>query len=269
MLSNKSLEPLDLKCAYISCVVRNPNAMPILGEQHKRLRCYVGEDADGDRIYMPGVTSYLDATGNNPALYSWLAKQNEKVNSGGKADTSGRERGSLIHACIENYINDGEVPSVESLNGSTYSYWESAYRYLTANNIPKRTLVIEACVQDTVNAIGGRVDWVGFNERDQLTLMDWKTSSRVKRIDEITDYIYQVAIYRVLFNSTYREQLDAIKPGLKIDECVIVPIVGKLEPDPFTIHENELHRVYSSFMNNRYKKFWENVEFDMDSIEFD
>jgi len=128
-------------------------------------------------------------------------------------------RGNALHNTVERYINNEEdflqgenMPHVLQLVGAAKSVLDERLD----------SVVLQECpLYSTQLRTAGRVDLIGEFD-GTLSIIDFKTSNRVKSLDDIQDYFIQACAYSVMFEE---------RTGTPIDQLVILMVVdGSSEP---------------------------------------
>jgi hypothetical protein len=162
----------------------------------------------------PSVTSVLSAE-ENPHLKAWRARVGEK-----EADRISKQattKGSKVHEACEDY-----------LQGKTTEWGlrESEAKEAFSVFIPVLESIdevhaIETRMWSDKLEVAGTVDLIARID-GELTVADWKTSSRYKRKEDIPDYFKQMASYSVMFYE---------RTGIAIPNMIVlmtVPEIGLL-----------------------------------------
>lgn len=127
--------------------------------------------------------------------------------------------GSLVHALCEKYINN----SAEVLTGKEMP--QIALSFRTIKKVLDQSLgdvyLQEAPLYSDHLGVGGRVDLVA-RFQGKLSIIDFKTSSRVKTENDIIDYFIQESAYAIMFEE---------RTGMPISNLVtIMAINGSDKP---------------------------------------
>lgn len=162
----------------------------------------------------PSVTSVL-AVEANPFLDAWRARVGEEAAN--KISKIATVRGSRVHEACENY-----------LQGKTTEWGiaESDAEELFAALIPVLESVevvhaMETRMWSDKLEVAGTVDLICEID-GELTIVDYKTSSRYKRKEDIPNYFHQMASYAVMFY----ERTGVVVPNMMV--AMTVPEVGLL-----------------------------------------
>ncbi len=164
--------------------------------------------------YYPSVTSVLSVE-ENPHLKAWRERVGEK-----EADRISKQattKGSKVHEACENYLQ---------CKVTEWSLRESEAKEAFSVFIPVLESVEEVHAMETRMwsdklEVAGTVDLIA-RIGGELTIADWKTSSRYKRKEDIPDYFKQMASYSVMFYE---------RTGIAIPNMVVlmtVPEIGLL-----------------------------------------
>jgi genome maintenance exonuclease 1 len=185
---------------------------PIVQENRPNGRVY--HTVDG-KVY-PSVTTVL-GFGSNPWLDDWVRKvgpEEAKIISARAA-----ARGTRIHALCEDVLfNRTAEPSV--FDKEMFQTMLKALPRI--NNIR----CVEQRLYSDILRVAGTVDLIADFD-DIPSIIDWKTSRRLKRRDEIGNYFAQCGAYALAYEE---------RTGVKIPNIVIVMGVDD-EPEPLIFIE--------------------------------
>lgn len=140
----------------------------------------------------PSVTTVLGIR-NKGMLQEWRARVGEV--EAARVAHHASTRGTALHTAVERYIDneehyfaEGEMPHVKDMFNSI--------KPVLDNRIDNVRLQEAALFSDHLG-LAGRVDLIAdFDGR--LSIIDFKTSSRVKTEDEIDSYFIQMAAYAIM-----------------------------------------------------------------------
>lgn len=166
---------------------------------------------DGSRL--PSVTTVLGAL-KKDAIMAWRAKVGEDVaNAISKKATS---RGTNVHSICENYLNN-KADYMKGIMPDAMEMFLSLKPYLNKiNNIHYQ----EQALWSKKLGMAGRVDCIGEYE-GELSVIDFKTSRKVKKKEDIEDYFWQTTAYSLM----YEEMI-----GVPIHNVVIIMAVEDNQP---------------------------------------
>lgn len=200
-------------------------------------------DSTGGRVYQtpsgkayPSVTSVLGLLGK-AEIQEWRKRVGEE--EANRISSRAARRGTAIHSLCEDYLLNKDVkPGLFDLE--TFA---SISPYLDRiNNI----YCLETQLYSDYLQVAGTVDCIAEYE-GKLSVIDFKTSKRVKTRDDIHGYFMQTSAYAVMF-----EELT----GIPVGRLVIImavdddkPIVFKEKRDDWINRFIELREDYSKLMN--------------------
>jgi genome maintenance exonuclease 1 len=173
---------------------------------------------DGKRYYtlpdgtkLPSVTTVLGAQ-KKQAIMQWRKRVGEEVAN--QISGIATRRGTAVHTLCENYLNN---ENVKMGMPDAYEMFLSIKPLLNRiNNIHYQ----EAALWSTKLEMAGRVDCIGEFD-GKLSVIDFKTSKRIKSITSIEDYFWQTSAYALMY-----EELI----GTPIDNLVIIMAVEDEQP---------------------------------------
>lgn len=156
------------------------------------------ENVDGRRLYVsptgdkyPSVTTVL-ADYNKEGLMEWRKKVGEeKANQISRAATT---RGSGVHSVIERYLKNEDVSGIEMMPNVKSLFVRMKEELVKIDNIH--------CIEDRLFShklkLAGTVDCIA-EHKGVLSVIDFKTSIRLKKKENIGNYFMQCAAYADMF----------------------------------------------------------------------
>ena len=160
--------------------------------------------------YYPSVTTFLGHFGKE-GINDWkkAVGEEEAKRVGHHAVT----RGNAVHNTAERYLNNEDDYLVECIMPHVRQMWRSMKTVLdsSVNNIR----IQECPLYSDVLLLAGRVDLIA-DYNGALSVIDFKTSSRVKSLEDISSYFLQTCAYSLMFEE---------HTGIKIDQLVIIMVV--------------------------------------------
>lgn len=162
----------------------------------------------------PSVTSILSATNESEGLLKWRNKVGEEEAK--RIMKEAASRGTLVHKYVEDYFNknlDLEVFNKEATDVKHLS--NSIIEYVLKNNIT--ILGQEIALWHDELKYAGRCDATGIYN-DEFILLDWKTSSKLKRVDWITDYFLQCTAYCLAHNRLLNTKIKKFRIVIGIED---------------------------------------------------
>lgn len=183
-------------------------------------------DSEGGRTYLtPEGHSYPSVTTvagfkNQKHIYEWRKRVGE--DEANKISSRASKRGTAIHSLCEDYLKTGKAsPSIfdqELFNGFI--------------PILKQIDHIEAIEQPMYSnslKVAGTVDLIACLN-GVPSIIDWKTSSRLKRLDDIEHYFIQTCMYSQMFFEHTK---------IVIKQLAVIIGVDNHEPQVFIEHASD------------------------------
>jgi CRISPR/Cas system-associated exonuclease Cas4 (RecB family) len=200
----------------------------------------------GTRVYVtpegkkyPSITTVLGARGKE-AIYEWRRRVGEE--EANRITRHACARGTALHTIAEKYINNeldiykkDEMPHVVALFRSIQPILDK--------NIGRVVMQERPLYSDHLG-IAGRVDLIAEYE-GKLSVIDFKTSKRVKTREEISNYFVQSCAYAIMFEE---------RTGIPVSRTVIVmaiddnpvPIVFKEKRDSWAAELQKVIKEYNT-----------------------
>lgn len=208
------------------------------------------ENADGKRVYVapngeryPSVTTVIADHGKE-AILEWRKKVgDEKANEISRKATT---RGTSVHKVLEAYLNNEDtsgfdmMPNVKSLFVRMKQELESK-----VNNIH----CLESRLFSHELKLAGTVDCIA-EYKGVLSVIDFKTSIRLKKKENIGGYFMQGAAYATMFNEMTNLNIEQIVILIGVDTanfCQTLIIKG-----------DEIHH-YRQELQKYIDGYWEKV----------
>jgi len=207
------------------------------------------ENADGKRVYVapngeryPSVTTVLADHGKEGIL-EWRKKVGEeKANEISRKATT---RGTSVHKVLEAYLNNEDtsgfemMPNVKSLFVKMKQELEEK-----VNNIH--------CLEDKLFShnlkLAGTVDCIA-EYKGVLSVIDFKTSIRLKKKENISGYFMQGAAYVTMFNEMANLNIDQVVILIGVDTanfCQTMIVRG----EELEHHRQELQKYIDNYWSN-------------------
>ena len=178
---------------------------------------------DGKRYYvtpdgkkLPSVTTVVGAQ-KKQAIMEWRKRVGEEVAN--KISKQATSRGTNVHTLCEYYLNNEPKPPGVVMPDAKEMFISLKPLLDKINNIPYQ----EVGLWSTQLGLAGRVDCIAEYE-GVLSVIDFKTSKKLKDINDIQDYFWQTTAYALMY-----EELV----GQPIDDIVIIMAVQDSEPVVF------------------------------------
>jgi|TARA_R110000822_G_scaffold310170_1_gene441687 ATP-dependent exoDNAse (exonuclease V) beta subunit len=173
-------------------------------------RFYRLKGSEEDSVKYPSVTTIL---GSDPAKKEILAKWRARVGEeeADKISHMAITKGNAVHELIENYIQNKPLPESMPAHYESFLLLKSKVDPYIDNIRCIETRMISKHLR-----VAGTVDCIA-EYRGTLSIIDWKTSARLKKKDWISNYFMQSAAYSVMFEEN---------TGIPVPQIVIVMACG-------------------------------------------
>jgi genome maintenance exonuclease 1 len=175
---------------------------------------------DGKRLYtlpdgskVPSVTTVLGAQ-KKQSIMEWRKRVGEE--EANRISRKASSRGTNVHRICEEYLNNNPDHIKKAMPDSVEMFFSIKPYLNKINNIHYQ----EQSLWSTKIQMAGRVDCIAEYD-GTLSVIDFKTSSRVKKKEDITDYFCQCTCYSIMY-----EELI----GTPIEDIVIIMAVDNDEP---------------------------------------
>ena len=196
---------------------------------------------DGHRY--PSVTTVLSIL-SEEFIQRWRARVGEE--EANKISHRASTRGTAVHECIEKYLDNDE------------NYAEGYMPHIIDNfNAVKPVLdkrigtiyLQEAALYSEHLGLAGRVDCVGEFD-GVLSIIDFKTSKKLKKKDWITNYFIQESAYAIMWEE---------RTGTPIVNLVTIITVDNEEPQVFVEHrDNWVPKLLETINEYKRRKIFSN-----------
>lgn len=201
-----------------------------------RFYTYKGEDEG-----YPSATTVLSAADDSNWLEEWKARVGpDKAEQTSRIATT---KGSALHDLCECYIKNQDINSKLK---KTLSVVSGRFLNLvpTLNRIGPVIAAENAMISKKLK-IGGRCDLIAIYKR-KLTVIDYKTSAKVKNREDIESYFIQLCAYSSMFQDMY---------GLFIERgLIIMSVEGQKEPLLFEVNLRDYTDKLTKVINLYYEK---------------
>ena len=165
--------------------------------------------ADGTKL--PSVTTVLGAM-KKEAISLWRKRVGEV--EANKITKKATGRGTNVHTLCERYLNNEDMGTM--MPDALEMFYSLKPLLNRINNIHYQ----EQALWSTQLGLAGRVDCIGEFD-GSLSVIDFKTSRKIKTKDQIEDYFWQTAAYALMY-----EELI----GKPIDNLVVIMAVEDEQP---------------------------------------
>lgn len=197
----------------------------------------VREDANGTRNYVtpqgnkyPSITTVLSVQ-SNKSLENWKASVGQEEAT--RISSRAAHRGTFIHKMCENLIKNEPLEQNIFYNDMWVSFRSTVEKI-------GEVFALETPLYSDYLGVAGTVDCVGM-WNGKLSIIDFKTSSRRKRKEDISSYFMQEAAYAVCW-----EELT----GRPITQLVTLMAVEDEEPIEFIEHRDNWIKQFIELRQN-------------------
>jgi len=187
-------------------------------------------------ITLPSITTVLSILSRD-SIAKWRARVGEK--EANRVSYRASTRGTAVHEICEQYVNND--PDYDKYMAMDIDTGEHKLTKRTPDLIDsflkikpildERLSVVhaqEAPLYSTHLGVAGRVDCVGVFD-GKLSIIDYKTSMKPKRLDWIKNYFMQESAYSIMWEE---------RTGMPITQLVTIISVDNHEPQVFIEHRD-------------------------------
>ena len=190
----------------------------------------IAETTDTGRTYLcPDGSSFNSVTTvlkvlSEDAIQAWRKRVGPDVAN--QIGVRAANRGTAVHSIIERYLNNEEDYAVDVMPDVLQSF-RDLQPILDERLTEIRAL--EAPLYSTHLKLAGRVDCVGVFD-GKLSIVDFKTSRKIKKQEWITNYFAQEAAYAIMWEE---------RTGMPITQLVTLITVDNEQPQVFIEHRDK------------------------------
>lgn len=192
---------------------------------------------DGARFYetptgnkYPSVTA-VTGLRSQEHIKAWRKQVGEE--EANKISARASSRGTRIHSLCEDYLNN-ESPTVDMFDAPV---WNS---FVPVLNHIDNVYVLEAMLFSHNLEVAGTVDCVAEYD-GVLSVIDFKTSRRVKELKDISGYFIQCAMYAMAFTEM---------TGINVPQLVVLMAVD--DEDPIVFIQKTRDWLLNAFKERKY-----------------
>jgi len=184
----------------------------------------VAETTDTGRTYKcPDGSSFNSVTTvlkvlSEDAIQAWRRRVGEDVAN--KIGVRAANRGTAVHSIIERYL-DNDIEYDKDVMPDVLSTFKDVQPILDEHI--SEILGLEAPLYSKHLKLAGRVDCVGVFD-NKLSIIDFKTSRKIKKKEWIHNYFAQASAYAIMFEE---------RTGIPVPQLVILIAVDNEQPQVF------------------------------------
>jgi|TARA_R110000744_G_scaffold66153_3_gene135223 genome maintenance exonuclease 1 len=187
-------------------------------------------------VNLPSITTVLSILSRD-SIAKWRARVGEK--EANRISYRASTRGTSVHEICEKYVNNdpdwNKYMAINPDNGEmkmTKRTPDLIDSFLKMKPILDERLTTvyaqEAPLYSTHLGVAGRVDCVGIFD-GKLSIIDYKTAMKPKRLDWIKNYFMQESAYAIMWEE---------RTGMPITQLVTIISVDNHEPQVFVEHRD-------------------------------
>lgn len=181
--------------------------------EYNELQSHTSEE--GFRIYttpdgrrMPSITSVLKDH-NREVIERWIEKVGEEEAE--KIRYQASWRGGIVHECLEAYLNGVDPSSINQLQNPIITHSFIQIKSVLDARLTK-VYGMEVPLYSDLAEVAGRADMICEFD-GKATILDFKTSLKLKREDWIDGYFMQAGFYALAWEE---------RTGMPIEQVAIV-----------------------------------------------
>ena len=209
----------------------------------------VTEEIDGKRLYItptgikvPSVTTVLGYS-KKQMIEDW--KERVGHDTAQKISTRASIRGTKFHNMMERYLRNDSNLFEDVMPDMKQAFRDMQKVVDKIDNIH----YIEGQLHSSQLGIAGRTDVIGEFD-GKLSIIDFKTSTRLKRKDWIENYFEQGTAYALMYEELVGTPIDQI--------VILISVDGETEPQVFI--EEKVHHIENLMAKiQQYKKDHDHV----------
>jgi len=199
--------------------------------------------SDGKRYYvlpdgskLPSVTTVIGAK-KKEAIMAWRQRVGEEVAN--KISKQATSRGTNVHTLCERYLKNEPLGSI--MPDALEMFKSIKPELHKINNIHYQ----EQALWSKSIGMAGRVDLIGEWE-GKLSVIDFKTSKKIKKKEDIQDYFAQCTAYSCMYEELVGNPIDQLVVLMAVENEKPLIFIEKTED-----HLNNLLDHISFYKNNK------------------
>ena len=177
-----------------------------------------------------GKRQYVTPDGTFPSITTILGRKKAKAikqwrervgaEEANKITTQASRRGTNMHKVVENYLDNHDdffekaLPHVKELFGTIQPIIDDNISLIHGIEVPLWSKHL---------GVAGRCDCIGVWD-NELSIIDWKTSNKVKKEEWVEDYFLQATAYSIMYEERTKQP---------VGKAVIVIAVEGDQPQVF------------------------------------
>lgn len=182
---------------------------------------------DGKRFYVtpsgkkyPSMTTVLQLM-TAEGIAKWRARVGDEVAN--KVSSQASRRGTLMHKLCEDYVNNEEIDTSKLMPLDLQNF--NALKEQMDTHFGK-VYGQEIALYSDFLEMAGRVDCIA-EYKGKLSIIDYKTSKKVKKKENIKNYFMQAAGYAVMYEEIFKQPINQLVILMSVDHEGVVEFVEK------------------------------------------
>jgi len=188
----------------------------------------------------PSITTVLSIL-SKQAIMEWRKRVGEE--EANKISRQAATRGTAVHSLAEDYLNNNDDWNKGAMPANLASF--NDIRPILDEHVDNVWMQEQFLYSDKLKC-AGQVDCIAEYD-NKLSIIDFKTSRRVKKKEDITSYFIQMAFYAAAFYE---------RTGIPIRQGVIIMAVDGNEPLVFKENTYDYLEHFQS-VRKKYKEIYE------------
>lgn len=164
----------------------------------------------------PSVTTFLSAVSDKTSLNEWRTRVGEQ--EADKISRQATNRGTKLHDALEKYILEGKraslFPNILKL------FFQCKERIDVSLS---KVYGIELPLFSDELKLAGRADCIGVWD-DEESIIDFKTSTRLKREEYLENYFLQGTAYALMCNEMYGTNIENIVILISVEDSIFAQV---------------------------------------------
>jgi len=185
----------------------------------------IQENLEGSRVYVtpdgnkyPSVTTVL-SNYNKEGILEWRKRVGEeKANQISRQATN---RGTRVHKIIETYLKNQEIKGIDEMMPDSKSIFFKMKKEL--DNIDN-IVCLETKLFSHQLKLAGTVDCIA-EYNGVLSVIDFKTSTRLKRKEDIVSYFMQAVAYSKMYEEHTGQEINNLVIMIGVDSAPFTQVL--------------------------------------------
>ena len=182
---------------------------------------------DGRRFYLtpsgkkyPSMTTVLQLM-TAEGIAKWRARVGDEVAN--KISVQAARRGTLMHKLCEDYVNNEKIDT-DALMPLDYQNFNALKEQMDKHF--GKVYGQEIALYSDFLEMAGRVDCIA-EYKGKLSIIDYKTSKKVKKRENIKNYFMQAAGYAVMYEEIFKQPINQLVILMSVDHEGVVEFIEK------------------------------------------